>query len=197
MKLKCDKKTCDGRCNPNMITMAEEVLAAGELIVYPTETLYGIGGDALLKPAMFYKINILKGAPEDKPISVAYSSIEHASEHIDMPEKAQELAERFLPGPLTIVIDTPEGTEGIRIPDHPLAKAIIERFGPITSTSANRHGMPPAIDIETAQMQFGNDIALYIDCGRTRTDEGTTVVKVNETIEILREGTITRDDILG
>ncbi len=197
MKIKCDKKKCDGRCNPNIFTMAREVLSAGELIVYPTDTLYGIGGDALLSPAMSYKINTIKGAPLEKPVSVAYSSIEHALEYVDLPSKAMELAERFLPGPLTIVIDTPEGTKGIRVPDHPLVKGIIENYGPITSTSANRHGMPPATDIDAAQMQLGNNIQLYIDCGRSRTDVGTTVVKIDEEIRILREGVIERDDILG
>ncbi len=197
MNIKCDKKECDGRCNPNIFTMASEVLAAGELIVYPTETIYGIGGDAQLYPAICYKINTLKGAPMDKQISVAYSSIEQAAEFVDLPQKAIELAERFLPGPLTIVIDTPEGTKGIRVPDHPLVKGIIEYFGPITSTSANKHEMPPAEDIDSANMQFGSDIQLYIDCGKKQSGVGTTVVKVNDEIKILREGAIKRDDIIG
>ncbi len=196
MIIRCEKEECDGRCNPNMFYMTSEILGEGGLIVYPTDTLYGIGGDAT-RPEISIEINRLKGAKEDKPISVAYSSVEHISEYVDLPPKALELARRFLPGPLTIVVDTPQGNIGIRVPDHPLAAGIIKNFGPITSTSVNIHGMDPVDDIDSALSLFGNKIQLYIDCGKSRMKTGTTVVKVNDKIEILREGAIGRDEILG
>ncbi len=195
MDVRCGKKECDCRCDPMIISMANEVLSMGGLIVYPTETLYGIGGDAT-KPGIFNKIDMIKGT-ENKNISVAYSSIEHALEYLEIPPKALKLAETFLPGPLTIVVDTEDGTMGIRVPDHPLAIRIIENFGPITSTSANIHGWPPAVDIEIAKNQLGTDIDLYIDCGRARTNEGSTVVKVDGDIKVLREGSIKRGELIG
>ncbi len=195
MDLRCDKDVCDGRCNPMIISMASEVLGMGGLIVYPTETLYGIGGDAL-RPETYRRINKIKGV-EEKNISVAYSSLEHAEEYVKLPPEAVALASKFLPGPLTIVVDTEDGTAGIRVPDHPLAKGIIEVFGPITSTSANIHGEPPARDIDSAKAQLGKEVDLYIHCGRVRSEKGSTVVKVNSSIKILREGIIPGGEIIG
>ncbi len=195
MDIECGKKECDGRCDPMIISMADEVLTMGGLIVYPTETLYGIGGDAT-KEEIFQKINEIKGTTSKK-ISIAYSSVEHVLEYLELQPKALKLARKFLPGPLTIVVDTEDGTVGIRVPDHPLANKIIENFGPITSTSANIHGRQPAVDVETVKSQLGTDIDLYIDCGRARTDEGSTVIKIDGEIEVLREGIIERGELIG
>lgn len=194
MEIECDKKECDGDCPGMMVKMADEILSMGELIVYPTETLYGLGGDAL-DIATVDKIRKVKQAPEDKKISVAYNSLEHASNFIDIPELAWNIEEEFLPGPLTLVVERGNSSEGIRIPDHPVAQKIIERFGPITSTSANLHGMADPIEKEDSKMQLGDDVRLYIDCGRGEYNTGTTVIKVDEEIELLREGVISMEEI--
>lgn len=193
MEFKCSKEECDGDCPDQLVNMVNEVLSNGNLIVYPTETIYGIGGDPF-DESVIEKIKEVKKAPLDKKISVAYNSLNHASEYLDIPELAWELGEEFLPGPLTIVVETEGGTEGIRIPDHPMAQRIIEDFGPITSTSANVHGRPDPIDVDTAKIQL-DGITLYVNCGDCRYGIGTTVVKVTDEIEILREGVIERDDL--
>ncbi len=194
MKISCEKKDCSGGCPEAVALAASEVLEQGKLIVYPTETLYGLGGNALDEDVV-QNVRDVKGSPPDKKISTAYLSMEMASRFLDIPDTAWELADSFLPGPLTIVIETDNGTEGIRIPDHPLALSIIERFGPITSTSANLHDMEPPYDVEGAEYQLGDDVALYIDCGECEYRVGTTVVKIDGEIEILREGVVTKEEI--
>lgn len=194
MEFKCEEDECDEDCSEYLITTVNEVLKNGELIVYPTETIYGLGGDPF-EEGMMDKIRDVKEAPPDKKISVAYSSLDHASEYLDLPELAWELGDHFLPGPLTLVIDTPEGTDGIRVPDNALAQAVIEDFGPITSTSANVHGRPAPLEVETAKIQLGDRVKLYVNCGRCKYGEGSTVVKVDEDIEVLREGVISKKEI--
>ncbi|MFO7791452.1 MAG: L-threonylcarbamoyladenylate synthase [Candidatus Saliniplasma sp.] len=195
MEIKCGKKECDGDCPDKIAYVAGEVLSNSELIVYPTETLYGLGGDAL-DVMILDKIRKVKQAPKDKKISSAYSSLDEASSYVNLPELAWELGEHFLPGPLTIVVEEGDQTRGIRIPDHPLAQKIIEDFGPITSTSANIHGKPDPIDIDTAKMQLGSDVKLYINCGECEYKEGTTVLKIKkEDIEVLREGVLSVESI--
>ncbi len=193
MEFKC-KDECDEDCSPYLISTINEVLSNGEMIVYPTETIYGLGADPL-KEGMMDRVRRVKEAPSDKKISIAYSSLDHASEFVDIPDLAWDLGKEFLPGPMTLVVDTPESTEGIRIPDHPLAQAVIEDFGPITSTSANVHGRPDPIEVETAKIQLDGKVKLYVNCGPCKLGEGSTVVKVDEDIEILREGVISEEKI--
>lgn len=194
MEFKCSKEECDGECPEQLLNMANEVMSNGNLIVYPTETIYGIGGDPF-DGSVVEKIKEVKKAPSDKKISIAYKSLEHASEYLSIPDLAWEVGEEYLPGPLTVVIETDEGTEGIRVPDHPIAQAIIEDFGPITSTSANIHGRPDPVEIETAKIQLDGDITLYVNCGNCKYGIGTTVAKITDEIEILREGVIERDEL--
>ena len=193
MQINCGKKECDGKC-PNLISkIATDVLENNELIVYPTETLYGIGG--AVKQEVKEKIRDIKNSPPDKKISTAYKNLEQASEYFEIPELAWKIEEEFLPGPITIIIETDEGTEGIRIPDHPVATNIIEDFGPITSTSANLHDMADPIDVKSAKLQLRNKIKLYIDCGKCKYGVGSTVVKINNKMKILREGAISKETI--
>jgi len=194
MEFKCKEDECEKDCSPYIISTINEVLKNGECIVYPTETLYGLGGDPF-REGMMQKIRDIKEAPPDKKISLAYTSLNHASEFFDIPELAWNLGEEFLPGPLTLVIETPEGTEGIRVPDHPLVQKIIDDFGPITSTSANIHGRPAPQEIKTAKIQLAGKVKLYVNCGRCKYGEGSTVVKVSEEIEVLREGVIKKEEI--
>ncbi len=194
MEFKCEEEGCNEDCSRYLISTVNEVLKNGECIVYPTETLYGLGGDPL-KEGMMDKLRDIKEAPPDKKISIAYTSLDHASEFVDLPELAWKIGEEFLPGPLTLVVETQDGTEGIRVPDHPLTQAIIEDFGPITSTSANIHGRPAPKEIKTAKIQLGSKVKLYVNCGPSEYGEGSTVIKVGDEIEILREGIISKEKI--
>ncbi len=193
MEFKCEEEDSESY-SPYLISTINEVLKNGELIVYPTETLYGLGGD-VLKEGMMDKIRRVKEAPPDKKISIAYSDLEHASEYVDLPDLAWDIGEEFLPGPLTLVVETPQGTEGIRIPDHPLAQEIIDDFGPITSTSANVHGRPDPLEVQTSKIQLDDKVKLYVNCGRCKLGQGSTVVKVGENIEVQREGVISKEKI--
>jgi len=195
MEVECDKKECDGDCPDSITYLAEEVLLNGELIVYPTETLYGLGGDAF-DVLVLEEIRKVKEAPPGKKISTAYKSLEQASSYLDIPDLAWELGEHFLPGPLTIVVEMDGNTHGIRVPDHPIAQNIVEKFGPITSTSANIHGRPDPIDMDTAKTQLGSKVKLYINCGECEYKEGTTVLLIDgEDIEVLRNGAISLETI--
>ncbi len=195
MEIKCSEEECKGKNIESIITMVKEVLEMGELIVYPTETLYGLGTDAT-RPDLIDKVRNVKGTPTEQGISIAYLDIEHAAEFLgDIPELAWELAEKFTPGPLTTVIEKDGKTEGIRIPNQPLTRKIIEDFGPITATSANKHGAPSSIDISTAKTQLGDDVLLYLNCGVCKIGQGTTVVKVDERVELLREGAISKEEL--
>lgn len=195
MEMRCGERDCNGECNEAMITMASEVLAMGELLVYPTETLYGLGADAS-RPGCVEKVRELKGSPAEQGISVAYTDVEQAATVLgELPDMAWELAKEFTPGPLTLVVEMGGRTEGIRIPDHPFARKLIRELGPITSTSANLHGCPSPREMKTAREQLGNEVKLYIDCGTCRVGEGSTVVKVTDVLEILREGAIGREEL--
>jgi L-threonylcarbamoyladenylate synthase len=134
----------------DIIAKAVWVLQRDGLIVYPTDTVYGLGADALSDHAIL-KVYEAKNRPLSNPISIAVCDMEMAHAVAVIPAEAEELMERFLPGPFTVIVPAksllPEiltaGTRqiGVRIPDYPLALSIIEAFdGPITATSANRSG---------------------------------------------------------
>jgi len=181
----------------NVVDSAVEILKKNELIVYPTDTLYGIGGNPFNEEAI-KKIFIIKKRP-NVPISVAVSNIDMIKNLAELNSAAVRICEKFLPGPVTIVLfkkkNVPTlltaGSEkiGIRIPDNKIALDIIKRFGPITSTSANLHKGKLPVDIETSKSQLGKKIQLYIDDGRCKYSKPSTVVDVSDgKIKILREG---------
>ncbi len=195
--IECDRDECDGGCSSYTLSMVDEVLSNEEVVVYPTETLYGLGALAFMD-GVKDKIREIKNSPPDKKISRAYNDLDQASEYFEIPKLARELEEHFMPGPITIVIETEGGTEGLRVPDHPMAQKMIGKNGPLTATSANIHGRPSPVDIETAKIQLRNKVKLYIDCGRCKLGRGSTVVKVLENkkaVEILREGAIPEERI--
>lgn len=121
-------------------------------------------------------------------------------------ETAEKLIKAFLPGPLTIIIqkqpDVPDivtaGSQkvGIRIPDHPMAREIARRAGPIVATSANTHFHPDAVNIDMAVEAFGDDVAVYVDCGPSPLGKPSTIVWIKDKeFEIIRQGLITEQMI--
>lgn len=131
----------------NAVKSAVEVLASGGLVIYPTETIYGIGADAL-NPGAIVKLAKYKQRPLGKPYSIAVSDIKMAEKYVTLNESARNIYKEFLPGPVTVVstgkhvvaqgVESETGTLGIRIPDYKLVIDIVKSFGkPITSTSAN------------------------------------------------------------
>ncbi|HXQ93842.1 MAG TPA: L-threonylcarbamoyladenylate synthase [Thermoplasmata archaeon] len=157
---------------------AAEALAAGKLIVYPTDTLLGLGA-AATEAAAVDALLAAKGRPSGMPISVAVSSLEEVELLVDWDDPARAIARRLLPGPVTLLARAsagarrrlaphllgPDGSIGIRVPDHPVAREIARTAGPITATSANRHGEPPCRTVPEARRVFGAQVAAYVTEG--------------------------------
>lgn len=185
------------------IEKAKKLIKGGKLVVYPTDTLYGIGADALNENAI-KKVYDVKKRPYHMPISIAVSEIEEMNEYGVMNALAYKIAEKFLPGALTIIVKKRDIIPdilakekiGIRIPASTIARKIA-RGMPITATSANLHGGKEPVDVEIARHQLGNAISLYIDNGRL-SGVCSTIIDVSEgIIKIIREGAIKREELYG
>lgn len=187
--------------------LAEAVLALteGEVVAYPTDTLWGLGCDIYNVPAI-ERIHAIKASPEKKPLSVAVHRVDRMDDLGRMTPLARELAEAFLPGPLTIIVErrgrvSPVvaaglDTIGLRVPDNATARDLLEAFGPVTTTSANRHGGPDPTDLEGVRDAFGDDVAVYLEGEAPRYDAPSTVVDVSGgRVEVVREGVVTRDKL--
>lgn len=203
IKCKCKNSGC-GITDDEIAQVAEDI-AAGELIVYPTETVYGIG-TSIFNEAAVKKLFIAKNRPFDMPLSVAVLDKEMAASIAEIDARAEKLIDAFLPGPLTIIIKKkPEVPDivtsmsekvGIRIPDHPTALKIIARVGPIVATSANLHSHPDAVKAEEAVKDLGDSVKTYIDCGPCTMGKPSTIVwLMGDKMEIVRQGAITKKQI--
>lgn len=181
---------------------AANVVRSGGLIVYPTETLYGVGADAT-NPLAIKKVHEVKLRAEHKPILIIVDSIEMMSAFVDdVSSAAQMLMEKFWPGPLTLVFKASErvpvelaggsGTVGIRIPSSHVCLRLLAHLGrPLTSSSANRTGERPSRRISEIQSQL-RGIDLYLDGGELPESEPSTVVDVTGVApRVLRSGAIT------
>ncbi|MES2014776.1 MAG: L-threonylcarbamoyladenylate synthase [Patescibacteria group bacterium] len=188
-----------------------DILNTGGILLYPTDTLYGLGVDALNVEAL-KKLRTLKGRDEGKPISVVVADITMAEEYAELTPLAKKLAENFLPGKLTLILNAKEtlpkeltagtGTIGIRIPNHLLCLNIAREFGrPYTATSANVSGMNPKHSVPEILAQFGAEahmIGRAIDVGELLESLPSTVVDARGDVpRVLREGVISKEDILS
>jgi L-threonylcarbamoyladenylate synthase len=157
------------------VASAAEALEAGGLVVFPTDTLLGIAARATDRDAV-ERLAALKGRSKDQPISIAVSSTEEADTFAEMSPAARRFVRRHLPGPYTVLVRPSvrarsvlapsilanPGALGLRVPDHPVARELARRVGPITATSANRHGEPPARTLAASRRLFGEGIAVYL-----------------------------------
>jgi L-threonylcarbamoyladenylate synthase len=193
--------------NPADLDRAAELLLAGRLVAFPTETVYGLGANAL-DPAAVQRIYDAKGRPPLNPLIVHVSSIAMARElAAEWPELAERLAQRFWPGPLTLVVKktaripdvvTAGGaTVGLRIPSHAIALGIIERAGvPVAAPSANRSNQISPTTAAHVERSLGDRVDLIIDGGETTVGIESTVVDVTgDAPRVLRPGMISVDDI--
>jgi L-threonylcarbamoyladenylate synthase len=180
-----------------------EILRSGGTIVYPTDTLYGLGVDPFNEEAV-RKMYDLKKRPYDKPVSVAVHDISQIAEYVEITDIARHTTREFLPGPLTILLKkkdpsslpiiSSENKLGVRILDHPVALPILDGFGPITSTSANIHQEEPPCDIDDAIQQLGDAVEIYIDAGKCRYGQESTVLDVStDSPMIIRPGVMSRE----
>jgi len=176
---------------------AADALAAGDLVVYPTETVYGLGADAL-DPDAVARVFETKGRDRSKPISVAVPSVGAALDYTSPTAAERRFMHEFLPGPVTVVVDRQESVPdvltagsdrvGVRVPDHDLALALLDRFAPITATSANVSGTGSVRDLPALSAEIREAAAVVLDGGETP-GGGSTVVDVTAG-EIVREGAL-------
>jgi L-threonylcarbamoyladenylate synthase len=196
----------------NGLTEAVAALKRGEVIAFPTETLYGLGADAL-DDAAVERVFQLKGRDTANPFPVLIADRGMLSRLVsEVSSLADTLIARFWPGPLTIVLparpDIPrplvnaaDGV-GVRVSSQPIATKLSQALGhPITATSANPSGQPAARTIEEARRYFSGEIDVFVDGGTLVSKTGSTVVEVvGERIKIIREGDIARsklEEVLG
>ena len=192
---------------PENLASAVEALKRGHVIVFPTETLYGLGGDALNEAAV-EKVFQLKGRDSGNPIPVLVANQEMLHTLVaQVPTTAQKLMDRYWPGPLTLVLPgqknipkplcNPAGGVGVRISSQPIATLLVNELGrPLTATSANPSGKEPARTLQEAKTYFAGRVELFVDGGALFSERGSTVVDVMEdSIKIIREGEISADDL--
>ena len=178
------------------IRRAAERARAGELIVVPTETVYGVAARADSAEAMA-RLYAAKGRAEAKRIAFFADGIEavrRAGGRVE--EIAERLAAAFWPGPLTMVLPSAAGGwDGFRVPDHPVALAWVRELGFLPAvTSANRAGEPPARTAQEAWDALAPYVSLALDAGPATGGTASTVVRVKDgAVELLREGPIGRD----
>ena len=170
---------------------AIKLLNRGGIIAFPTDTVYGIGADAF-QPEAVRKLYQIKGRPEDKPIPILVGTLEDVvCVAQNLPRSFFRIAERFWPGELTLIVEEkdllPEitaggKTVGVRMPNHPLALQLMQRFGgPIATTSANRSGTTPATSAQAVHAELGDRVDLVLDGGQTFTKVASTVLDLSTT----------------
>jgi L-threonylcarbamoyladenylate synthase len=183
---------------------ARKAIEAGECIVLPTDTVYGIGADAFSPEAVQRLLDAkCRGRDMPPPVLIGEATLIRALA-VDVPEEAKDLIERHWPGPLTIIcriqpslrmdLGDNEDTIALRVPDHELAREILRRTGPMAVSSANLSGRSAALTCDEAVAQLGDAVAVYLDGGELAAHGGapSTIVDFtqSEDGEILRVGAL-------
>lgn len=189
------------------ISAALEILKSGGLVAFPTDTVYGLGAGAFMESAI-RRLFHAKGRQTSKAIPVLLgdqADLERVA--VEPGEKALRLAQRFWPGPLTLVVPRhpdlpailgPQPTIGIRMPDHADALRLLNLSGPLAVTSANRSGRENALTVQQVLEQLGGRIPIVLDGGTTPGGKPSTVVDcTGSELVILRSGPISMDDLLS
>ena len=191
--------------DPQALRLALETLLGGGLVAFPTDTVYGLG--ALVQiPESIQALYTVKGREAAKAIPLLLSSPDEMDRvALAVSPMARCLAERFWPGPLTLVVPkhpslpaelSSQATIGVRMPDHPLALALLRVTGPLAVTSANRSGEASAVTAREVVGQLGGRIGLVLDGGQTPGGVSSTVVDCSgHTPVILRQGPISLEEL--
>jgi L-threonylcarbamoyladenylate synthase len=190
------------------IDAAVTAARAGELIVLPTDTVYGIGADAFI-PASVTTMLAAKGRGRNMPPPVLVGTARAAAALVDdLGAFGQDLIDEFWPGALTLVFrasptllwdlgDT-KGTVALRMPLHAVALDVLKQTGPMAVSSANRHGQPAAITAYDAEQQLGEAVSVYLDGGPCTDNIPSTILDLTGTIpKVLRSGAIGVDRLRG
>ncbi len=182
---------------PDGIARAAELLRAGEIVAFPTDTVYGVAVARLDRLRSLFE---LKGRPADRRIPILVADIAQATDagwYAD--DRAHALARRFWPGPLTLVLPGSGETQAFRAPDHPVALALIRAAGPLFATSANRSDEPDTMGADDVLIAFAmqqDELAAVVDGGPAPGGVASTVLDLSVTpASILRDGPIGRDQL--
>lgn len=198
------------KAKSSRVDMFADTVAAlkrGEVIVLPTETLYGLGADALNFAAV-EKVFQLKGRDPNNPIPVLVADQEMLLKLVaNIPPAAITLMKGFWPGPLTLVLPARQGIPapllnatggiGVRISSQPIATELVKALGrPLTATSANPSGQIPARTLEEAKKYFAGHIETFVDSGELTSKTGSTVAEISgDMIRIIRAGEISKSEL--
>jgi L-threonylcarbamoyladenylate synthase len=188
------------------IDEAVKALEAGELVVVPTDTVYGVAALPSVKGAV-ERLFWVKGRPRDRAIPVLGASLEALQGIASFDEPATKLAQEFWPGALTLVLpraagfDTDLGgseleTVAVRVPNDEMVCELLQRTGPMAVTSANLSGEPAATTVDAARAALGQRVTVFLDAGKTGGAGSTVVSLVGDQPECLREGDLPYDYIL-
>ena len=197
------EKVDPGHIDTDVMEQAGKLIAEGELVAFPTETVYGLGGDAL-DPDASRRIYAAKGRPSDNPLIVHIADFDDMKRVArEVPEQAKKLADAFWPGPLTMIVwksdAVPEATTGgmqtvaVRMPNHPVALELIRRSGClIAAPSANTSGRPSPTEAQHVAEDLSGKIAMILDGGPVGIGIESTIIDLTEEKPmILRPGYIT------
>jgi len=191
---------------------ARQAIARGELVVMPTDTVYGVAADAF-SPAAVQRLLDAKGRGRQSPPPVLVAGVTTLEALVEtVPQPVRDLVEQLWPGGLTIVLpmqpslvwDLGEtrGTVAVRMPAHRLALALLEETGPLAVSSANRTGEPAAITASDAEDMLGDSVAVYLEDGPSDTGIASTIIDATSLVtgdepmvRVLRDGAVTREQL--
>jgi tRNA threonylcarbamoyl adenosine modification protein (Sua5/YciO/YrdC/YwlC family) len=183
------------------ISAAVAAVLRGELIVLPTDTVYGLGADAF-RPSAVTRLLAAKGRGRDMPPPVLVGTVRAASALVeDLGAYGHDLIEEFWPGGLTLVcrasrslhwdLGETRGTVAVRMPDHPVALEVLAQTGPMAVSSANLSGSPAARTAAQALEQLGDSVAVYLDAGPCQAEVPSTIVDLTGDMpRVLRQGVV-------
>ena len=188
------------------INQAIGILKDGGVVAFPTDTVYGVGVDPF-QPEAVRQLYRIKGRPIDKPIPILVGSVDDVERVAqNLPLIFSQLAEQFWPGGLTLIVEAKSlplevtaggDTVGVRMPDHPLALALLQGFGgAIATTSANKSDEPPATSAAEVRSELGELVNIILDGGQTATQIASTVLDLSVSPpQIRRHGGISMDQL--
>lgn len=191
---------------------SKQAIAKGDVVVLPTDTVYGIGCDAFSAEAVSKLLETKgRGRQSPPPVLIKDAGVMHALAEF-VPETAVKLANAFWPGALTMILKSQpslswdlgetEGTVALRVPDHKIALALLEETGPLAVSSANLTGEPAATTAQAAVDYFADKVAVYLDAGPAAKSEASTILDLTAlgpddegSIRVVRQGALSLERI--